>query len=124
VSVKSSTACTKNLESSEGVIYVYCGPHTDKTKILLIGQDLIDKLEYFHPSGEVSYAIDLPKQKVDILYNLPVPMSNCLESILYTAIKSMNSFTKDWCIKARVTVKQPLRITSNGKSLLKIELID
>jgi HKD family nuclease len=31
---------------------------------------------------------------------------------------------KDWCIKARVTVKSQLRMTTTGKYLLKIELLD
>ena len=42
----------------------------------------------------------------------------------FTPIKALNTFMKDWCIKARVTQKTPLRTTAKGKSLLKIELLD
>lgn len=31
---------------------------------------------------------------------------------------------KDWCLKARVTLKTALRVTAKGKSLMKIELLD
>jgi len=39
-------------------------------------------------------------------------------------IKAMNTFTKDWVIKARVSMKGELRTTRNGGYLLKIELVD
>lgn len=42
----------------------------------------------------------------------------------YTPIKSLNTFAKEWCIKARITNKIPLRTTARGTSLLKIELLD
>ena len=124
VSVKSSTECTRKLEGSEGVIYVYCGPCTDKDKVMKIGQEIITKLNYVHPSGEIFYGMTLPNQKIDIMYRLQVPVAISQDAMLFTPIKSLNSFMKDWCLKARVTVKIPLRVTANGKSLLKIELLD
>jgi hypothetical protein len=69
---------------------------------------------------------DISRQKIDMLYKLQVPKEpkSVKQHEIYTPIKSLNSFMKDWCIKARVTLKTPLRTTAKGKSLLKIELLD
>jgi replication factor A1 len=45
----------------------------------------------------------------------------------YTSIKSLTSFLFGWKVKARITVKHPLREWKNDKSsgkLLNIELLD
>lgn len=39
-------------------------------------------------------------------------------------IKALNTFTRDWIIKARVASKGDKKITKKGGSLLKIELVD
>ena len=39
-------------------------------------------------------------------------------------IKALNTFTRDWCIKARVANRGDLRTTQKGGQLLKIELVD
>ena len=61
-----------------------------------------------------------------MLYKLQLPKEpkTMKKDEIYTPIKSLNSFMKDWCVKARVTLKTPLRTTAKGKSLLKIELLD
>lgn len=41
----------------------------------------------------------------------------------YMPIKALNTFTKDWVIKARVSTKQ-MRDTKAGGKLLKLELVD
>ena len=42
----------------------------------------------------------------------------------YMPIKALNTFTRDWIIKARVASKGDKKITKKGGSLLKIELVD
>ena len=42
----------------------------------------------------------------------------------YMPIKAMNTFTKDWIIKARVSQKGELKTTKKGGYLLKLELVD
>jgi len=39
-------------------------------------------------------------------------------------IKAMNTFTKDWIIKARISSKGEMKTTKKGGQLLKIELVD
>lgn len=41
----------------------------------------------------------------------------------FMPIKALNTFTRDWVIKARVAQKE-LRTTKNGGQLLKLELLD
>ena len=53
---------------------------------------------------------------------LPKRESNIDDSFM--PIKALNSFLRDWIIKARVSVKGPLRNTSKGGSLFNIELVD
>ena len=43
---------------------------------------------------------------------------------MYTPIRQLNSFVKDWCIKVRLILKQPLRQTAKGSSLLKLIFMD
>ena len=42
----------------------------------------------------------------------------------YMPIKAMNTFTKDWIIKARISSKGELKTTKKGGHLMKIELVD
>lgn len=42
----------------------------------------------------------------------------------YMPIKALNTFTRDWVVKARVSSKGELRTTKNGGKLLKLELVD
>jgi replication factor A1 len=42
----------------------------------------------------------------------------------YMPIKALNTFTRDWMIKARVANRSELRPTQKGSYLLKIELVD
>jgi replication factor A1 len=39
-------------------------------------------------------------------------------------IKALNTFTRDWVVKARVANRSELRTTQKGGQLLKIELVD
>ena len=39
-------------------------------------------------------------------------------------IKALNTFARDWKVKARVATKGEKKTTRNGGSLLKIELVD
>ena len=39
-------------------------------------------------------------------------------------IKALNTFARDWIIKARIANTSGLKTTRNGGSLLKIELVD
>ena len=39
-------------------------------------------------------------------------------------IKALNTFSRDWKIQARVIDKSEKRLTKNGGSMLKLELID
>lgn len=41
----------------------------------------------------------------------------------FMPIKALNTFTRDWVIKARVSQKE-MRTTKNGGQLLKLELVD
>lgn len=43
---------------------------------------------------------------------------------MYMPIKAINTFAKDWTIKARVVNKSEKRVTQNAGSLLKITLTD
>ena len=43
---------------------------------------------------------------------------------MYMPIKALNTFSRDWKIQARVASKSEKRMTRNGGSLLKIELVD
>lgn len=124
VSLKSSTECTKNLDHGE--IYIYCGPYTDKSLMAEICSEIITHLNYSHPSGEIYFGRDVSRQKIDILYKLKIPKEpkKMIQEDVYTPIKSLNSFMKDWCLKARVTLKSALRVTAKGKSMMKIELLD
>ena len=42
----------------------------------------------------------------------------------YTPIKALNTFNRDWTIKARITNRSDLRDTQKGGKLLKCELTD
>jgi hypothetical protein len=39
-------------------------------------------------------------------------------------IKALNTFARDWIIKARIASKGDLKTTRNGIHLLKIEIVD
>ena len=39
-------------------------------------------------------------------------------------LKALNTFARDWTIKARISQKSELRQTKNGGKLCKIELVD
>ena len=93
-----------------------------------MGRQLVSKLKYWCQRGHIVYRTT--RDDSGILYKLMVPKSvNLLDSVqsqevMYTPIRQLNSFLKDWCIKVRVTLKQPLRITSKGSSLLKLIFMD
>lgn len=66
-------------------------------------------------------------------FELPVPtraerfVKQVTNSENYMPIKHLNSYTKDWKIKARVTKKAPIRCWNNAKGtgkLLNIDLVD
>jgi len=42
----------------------------------------------------------------------------------FMPIKALNTFTRDWVIKARVSSKGEMRQTNAGGWLMKIELVD
>ena len=42
----------------------------------------------------------------------------------YMPIKALNTFARDWIIKARISNKGDIKTTRNGGHLLKIELVD
>ena len=42
----------------------------------------------------------------------------------YMPIKALNTFSRDWCIKARVANRGEMKTTQKGGQLLKIELVD
>lgn len=45
-------------------------------------------------------------------------------TVEYTPVKALNTFSRDWKIKARIVSKIDKKITSKGGSLLKITLVD
>jgi hypothetical protein len=45
-------------------------------------------------------------------------------TVEYTPVKELNTFLRDWKIKARIVSKTDKIITSKGGSLLKITLVD
>jgi hypothetical protein len=47
-----------------------------------------------------------------------------VDVMAFTPIKALNLFAKDWCVRARVTQKFPLRQTNKGGSILKCVLLD
>ena len=53
-------------------------------------------------------------------------VANCQagQPSMYMPIKALNTFSRDWKIQARVASKSEKRMTRNGGSLLKIELVD
>lgn len=51
------------------------------------------------------------------------PASFDLDSNNYMPIKALNTFSRDWCIKARVANKV-FKPTQKGGQLLKVELVD
>lgn len=69
----------------------------------------------------VSAPVSVPKPqppKVELVTNMKETNDDN-----YMPIKALNTFTRDWVIKARVSLKQ-LRTTQKGGQLLKLELID
>ena len=65
-------------------------------------------------------------QAINHLYKLQVPTSPPPPppTFAYTPIRNLNSFTKDWCLKARVTLRHQLRPTAKGSTMLKFVLMD
>ena len=51
-----------------------------------------------------------------------VPIKDC-SSNNYMPIKALNTFTKDWVVKARISSKQ-YRVTQKGVHLMKLEIVD
>ena len=70
-------------------------------------------------SEEPAIFVPTPKPKAAGL-----PANVDLFSNNYMPIKALNTFTRDWVIKARVANRSELRTTQKGGQLLKIELVD
>jgi hypothetical protein len=66
-------------------------------------------------------------KRSDVLYEIEVPAKPIVCAMgerYFTPIKTLNLFSKDWCIYARVTKKHPLRVTHKGGHILKTEIMD
>ena len=55
--MKVSTAMPTQHQSTEHVMIFYCGPSSDKNKMMAIGRDLAEKMEYGKPA--IYYKTDL-----------------------------------------------------------------
>ena len=56
-SMKVSTAMPTEYSPDQKVLIFYCGPASNKNKMLAIGRDLVEKMEYSEP--HISYKTDL-----------------------------------------------------------------
>jgi len=52
------------------------------------------------------------------------PKIEDLASNNYMPVKVLNTFTRDWIIKARISKRGDVKTTRNGGQLLKIEMVD
>ena len=66
----------------------------------------------------------LIKLQVPILIDPPFTHKEQLENCNYTPIKALSLTSVTWKIKARVSTKDDVTVTSNGDRLMKIELLD
>jgi len=55
---------------------------------------------------------------------VPKPKIEDLASNNYMPVKVLNTFTRDWIIKARISKRGDVKTTRNGGQLLKIEMVD
>ena len=88
-----------------------------------------------HIHEEAIESVHLPSQSVaESMSTKPAPfvqpsvMSSQIPMDMpndnFMPIKALNTFTRDWVIKARVSSKGEMRQTKAGGSIMKIELVD
>lgn len=78
--------------------------------------------EKIEPVKEVKQAVPVQQpKKIE-----PAPAKFIQDSVdnNYMPVKAMNTFTKDWIIKARISSRSDLKTTKKGGYLMKIELVD
>jgi len=105
--------------------------------------ELDKQIEIPSSQKEEKIEVDIPETKVaetaantKAKYQAPSPvkaaspvkqqpvLQDSSDNNSYMPIKAVNTFTRDWVIKARISNKGPLKTTKKGGYLLKIEMVD
>lgn len=60
---------------TEGTIMFYCGPSSDKDMMISYGEELVKKLDYHSPSGQISFRLSLRTDRNEVCYEVDVPTS-------------------------------------------------